>query len=257
MAATSSQAEVKGRFDYDPETGIFTDKTTGKPVGKADENGYLCVWFGGRTVGLHRLAFMWMLGHWPAHMVDHVNGNVADNRWGNLRLATPTQNAQNRKAIKSSHEAKGWHKGIKLTASGRYRVSIMVDGVAYNVPGSFDSASEAEAEYRKVASRMFGQFERTVGRATVDPPARDDKTAKSSQLEILMRRREVVMQQLHDIDKAIGALTRDAGGKTPELVSLKEFSSLRVKEKKERREAKLKQRMAAFAQLNKRHPLQQ
>ena len=53
-----SQAEVKGRFDYDPETGIFTDKTTGLHAGKTDAHGYLRVSIGGKSVPLHRLAFM-------------------------------------------------------------------------------------------------------------------------------------------------------------------------------------------------------
>lgn len=252
-----SQAEAKGRFDYDPETGIFTDKATGKPAGKSDAHGYLRVQLGGRSVPLHRLAFMWMLGHWPRALVDHVNGEVGDNRWGNLRLATPTQNAQNRRAVKSSNPAKGWHKGVKVGKDGRYRVTITVDGVMHNVPGSFDSASQAEKVYRETCNRMFGQFERTVGAATVNPPNRDDPHAKTAQLDVLMRRRDVVLQQLNDIDRAINALCADAKGKTPHLVSPKEFSALRFKEKKEKREAMMKQRAMAFAQLNKLHPLQQ
>lgn len=252
-----SQAEARGRFNYDAETGVFTDKATGKPAGKVDAHGYLCARIGGRTVPLHRLAFLWMLGHWPRALVDHVNGKVDDNRWGNLRLATPTQNAQNRRAVKSSNPAKEWHKGVKVGKDGRYRVTITVDGVMHNVPGSFDSASQAEKVYRETCHRMFGQFERTVGAATVNAPSRDDPHAKAAQLDVLMRRREVVLQQLTDIDRAINALCADAKGKTPQLVSPKEFSALRFKEKKEKREAMMKQRAMAFAQLNKLHPLQQ
>lgn len=251
-----SQAEVKGRFDYDPETGIFTDRATGKPAGKPNAHGYLCVQLGGRRVGIHRVAFMWMLGHWPQHYVDHVNGKVDDNRWFNLRPATGSQNAQNRRAVKSSIEAKGWHKGVEVTSGGRYRVSITADGKCYRIPGSFDSAAQAEKAYRDACHRMFGQFERTVGEATITPPNRDNKTEKEDQLKVLRERRAALVKQLDDVEAAIDALKADANGKTLELVSRKTFEEKRREEKRLEREALMRQRLMAMNQLNKLHPLQ-
>lgn len=248
-----SQAEVKGRFDYDPESGIFIDKSTGKPAGRPDEHGYLRVQLGGKRVGLHRVAFLWMLGHWPQHFVDHVNGKVDDNRWFNLRPATSSQNAKNRRAVKSSIDAKGWHKGVKVTSGGRYRVTLTADGVCYNIPGSFDSAAQAEKAYRDACHRMFGQFERTVGQATVTPPSRDNKTEKAAQLAMLRQRRADMVKQLDDIDAAIDALQ----GKTRDLVSRRSFDEKRREEKQAERDARMRQRLQAMSQLNKRHPVQQ
>jgi len=249
-----SQAEVKGRFDYDPETGVFTDKATGKPAGKPNEHGYLCVQVGGRRVALHRLAFVWMFGHWPAALVDHVNGDVADNRWGNLRPASPTQNAQNRR-VKHSVEGKGGLKGVSVDSNGKYRVSITVDGVRYKVPGAWDSASQAHRAYLDACARMFGAFERTVAAATVDPPDRKDKTAKEAQLAILLRRRAVVSQQLTDLERAIDALKSDGHNKGPR--DQRTADQMRAAEKRAEAEDRMRQRLLAMQQMNKIHPLQQ
>lgn len=249
-----SQAEVKGRFHYYPETGIFTENTTGERAGRPGRGGYLEVRVGGRNVGLHRLAFMWMLGHWPAALVDHVNGDILDNRWGNLRPATATQNAQNRR-VSDAVVKKGGYKGVSVDGNGRYRVWITVDGIRYKIPGSFDSASQAHRAYLDASARMFGQFERTVGAATVAPPDRKDETAKSAQREILMRRRAVVAQQLADIDKAIAALDGNEHRKGHR--DQQTADAMRASERREEVASRLNQRLMAMGQLNKSYPVPQ
>lgn len=201
-----SQAEVRGRFDYNPETGVFTDKATGKAAGTPTPNGYLRVQCGGRSVGLHRLAFMWMCGHWPLEQVDHVNGDPSDNRWSNLRPATARQNAQNRRP----KDANFGYKGVQQTKSGRWVASIVVNGKIQKIPGTFESAYAAHQAYRAAATRMFGQF-------VCFEPRRKGKPERvlpvDVQLDELERRKADLESQLRNVKTQISSLCPD---RTPE-----------------------------------------
>jgi len=64
----------------------------------------------------HRVVFLLKEGEWPRAMVDHINGDRRDNRWINLRHATPQINSKNVK--KYSTNTSGvmgvtWHKSNK------------------------------------------------------------------------------------------------------------------------------------------------
>lgn len=198
---TLLQAEARGRFSYEPETGKFTDLKTGLPAGAKTPDGYLVVSFKGKMVPLHRLAFAWMLGTYPPKQVDHVNGVRSDNRWCNLRPATAAQNGQNRKPT-SAHG----YKGATLGADGRWRAHIVVDGVRKPIPGSFESAHAAHQAYKSYAAKYFGQFAKIVAPITGARPAQDDVYAARAQLDIMKKRRESIAQQLAEIDAAIEAL---------------------------------------------------
>ena len=50
---------------------------------------------------LHRVVWIWNYGKIPPGMqVDHISGNPCDNRIGNLRLTTPSQNQMNRRGAR-------------------------------------------------------------------------------------------------------------------------------------------------------------
>ena len=206
MPLTVLQAEVQAKFDYDPISGVFRDKATGKLVGTLNESGYLVATFKGKLVGLHRLAFAYMVGAYPSKMADHINGIRDDNRWCNLRPANATQNAQNRMPT-----GKCGFKGASLGADGRWRAKITVNGVLKTVPGSFDSAEQAGRAYKAYAGRFFGQYARIVAPITGIAPAQDDKAGAYAQLAAMKRRREDVAQQLADVEAAIAALENKLG----------------------------------------------
>ncbi|MCB1506620.1 MAG: HNH endonuclease [Hyphomicrobiaceae bacterium] len=196
-----SQAEARGRFEYDPETGVFVDVATGKPAGRLNGSGYLMVNFGGRNVGLHRVAFMWMLGYWPASQVDHINGDRSDNRWANLRPATAAQNAQNRKASGANFG----NKGVMRRPDGRWIARAQINGRTQVIPGSFESAYAAHQAYAAVVKRMSGQYARLDG----DVPRNKAKPLAGemrAQLNEMLERKASIERQLRDLNDQIRAL---------------------------------------------------
>lgn len=75
--------------------------SAGRLIGNATSNGYVRVNVGGVSYGVHRLVWELHNGEVPVgYEVDHINGDRADNRIENLRLATRSQNGMNHKVHK-------------------------------------------------------------------------------------------------------------------------------------------------------------
>ncbi|MEW9838670.1 HNH endonuclease signature motif containing protein, partial [Mesorhizobium marinum] len=94
---------------YDPETGALNWRIArpgapkGALVGTRSSHGYTQVEVDYRLYKAHRVIWLMQTGKWPTHQVDHINGMRADNRWKNLREATPLQNARNRRPSKTNN----------------------------------------------------------------------------------------------------------------------------------------------------------
>lgn len=106
--------------------------------------------------------YIWMhraiVGDVPEKMeVDHINGNGLDNRRSNLRIATPSQNCQNRCY---RHNSTGF-KGVTFRRTGRHRnrfhAAIRVDGRSKHL-GSFATGEQASAAYGRASKMFFGEF---------------------------------------------------------------------------------------------------
>ena len=128
---------------YDPETGVFTHRRTGKPAGNALPDGRLRICVDYRSYKAHRLAWLYVHGDWPNGCVDHINRDPSDNRIANLRDTTKAENTQNVTAARKSSRLgllgvrKVWR---------RYAARIKADGQERHL-GYYDTPEEAHAAY--------------------------------------------------------------------------------------------------------------
>jgi HNH endonuclease len=147
---------------YEPGTGSLRWKRhsrnykPGEEVGGSISNGYRQVQILGKSYRFHRVAWVLMTGEWPGQQVDHVNRDRLDNRWCNLRLATPQQNAAN--SLKPSQQ--GMPKGVRPQANGRtFQAKIMRNG-RYMCLGTYPTPEIAHEAYVAAAERLHGEFAR-------------------------------------------------------------------------------------------------
>lgn len=89
-------------LNYDPDTGVFTWRVVKNSAKPGDKTGYVRG-FGYRMMKLdgiaylaHRLAWLHVHGVWP-EIIDHINGDPADNRLCNLRDVSHQVNMQNKR----------------------------------------------------------------------------------------------------------------------------------------------------------------
>ena len=111
----------------------------------------------------HRLIWLMYHGQWPPQEIDHINGDRADNRIVNLRLATASQNRANSKVYKTNRCG---FKGVARTPYGRWVARIHFEKTKYL--GTFDTPEEAHAAYVRAAQAAHGIFARS-GAATSGP----------------------------------------------------------------------------------------
>jgi hypothetical protein len=158
--------EVKENLAYLPIKGEFwwikhrhgriMDRPAGSVSGK-NKTGYLQIYFNGKPYPATHLAWLLKTGSWPPHQIDHKNLVRSDNRWGNLRLATRSQNFGNQRAYKNN---KVGLKGVSLfKPSGRWQAQIQVEGKKISL-GHFGTPEEAHTAYVEASKKYFGEFAR-------------------------------------------------------------------------------------------------
>lgn len=118
-------------FEYNPETGDFVrrfgvgGKAKGSIAGSVNNNGYKVMFIDSVRYSCHRLAWLYFHGEWP-NVIDHINGDRADNRICNLRNVTVVENARNRgmdKRNTSGQVGVSW-----CDRTSQWRADIMFNG---------------------------------------------------------------------------------------------------------------------------------
>jgi hypothetical protein len=154
---------VREALDYDPETGVFRSKSTyrrsqtGKVVGASRTGGWISLNIDKKAHRAHRVAWLYVYGYMPPY-IDHKDGNPANNRLSNLRVATKQENARNRRAT-----SKCGLKGVSLDSrktKAKWRARIKVDDKQIGL-GYFETKEAAAAAYAVAAHQFFGEFART------------------------------------------------------------------------------------------------
>lgn len=148
---------------YEPDTGIFYwlikrnsrggVVAPGVIAGTASGQGYVQIKVLGRLWRAHRLAWLFQTGAPPpkGQEIDHINGERADNRWVNLRLATRSRNslnigvkANNRSGVTGVSWAARWQK---------WDARIRVDGQLHYL-GRYEIKEDAIAARREAEQRL-------------------------------------------------------------------------------------------------------
>lgn len=143
--------ECRAWFDYDGDIGHLVRKPTA-PY----RSGYLHTNVHGKTLYEHRLVLLWHKGYLP-EVVDHRDQNKANNRIGNLREATHTQNKHN--VSKRSHNTTG-AKGVVFhprCPRNPFQAKITKHGRTYSF-GYYPTVELAAAAYAEGAARVAGDF---------------------------------------------------------------------------------------------------
>lgn len=157
-----TQTQLKDVIDYDPGTGRFTWARSrpacrkGDECGRIGKDGYREIGVLGTLYRANRLAVLYMTGEMPADKwVDHKNRNKADNRWCNLRVATPSQNMAN---VERRVNNTSGRSGVTWDAArGKWRAQIRIGGVKKSL-GRFVTKEEAIARVQSVAVAQWGEF---------------------------------------------------------------------------------------------------
>jgi hypothetical protein len=154
---------VRERLDYNPSTGVLTWKAllcnryAGKVAGSLHRRtGYVAVNIHHRTYPAHSLAWLYVHGELPA-LLDHIDGNRANNALANLRVATALQNQLNRPS-----------RGYYRTRCNKFAAAIRVAGERISL-GNFDTPEEAHAAYSSAHAMYHGEYSFTARPATADP----------------------------------------------------------------------------------------
>lgn len=137
-------------FLYDPETGKLWRR-----AGCLESRGYRNVYFQGKLHLEHRVIWFLYYGEWPDNEVDHINRNRSDNRISNLRLATRSENGQNRKMPTNNSSG---YKGVTWVKSRNAWQVVINIGRQPKFLGRFATREEAASVYNKAALKYHGEF---------------------------------------------------------------------------------------------------
>jgi hypothetical protein len=111
----------------------------GKPAATLKADGYCYIRLGDRAYLAHRVAHKIMTGLDPVE-IDHIDGNRSNNKWGNLRNGTRTDNLRNLRLKRNNTSG---HHGVAFNKRQQ-------KWTAYITLGAFDNKEEAIVARKRV-----------------------------------------------------------------------------------------------------------
>jgi hypothetical protein len=123
----------------------------------------------GYNMFLHRE----IMGAVKGQVVDHISGDIDDNRRENLRICTNNQNIKNQK--KQRVKTSSIYKGVSLV-KGRWQAQIGHEKQHYYL-GMFDDEMLAAHAYNKAAVALHGEY------ACINPIGFDKMTHQPNEQE--------------------------------------------------------------------------
>lgn len=134
-------------FDYEDFPTVAAHKWS------VEDSGYVHTTIGGKHIRLHTL----LLKVPDGMVIDHINGNRADNRKANLRAASNAENCRNQKL--NTRNTTGY-KGVFFdNRRNRYSADITFN-YKHIFLGYFNDPYEAALAYDRAASFYFGEYAR-------------------------------------------------------------------------------------------------
>ncbi len=158
---TMDQKILKKYLNYNEETGLFKWITSHAPWVKIGNiagvilHGYVKIRLLNETYSAHRLAWLYVHGHFPLKSIDHINGIKNDNRLINLREVTTSQNIMNSANYKNNTSG---FKGVTWSKSAqKWMAQCGLNGKKCHL-GLFNTPEEASKAYQDFTKKHFGEF---------------------------------------------------------------------------------------------------
>ena len=122
--------------------------------------GYRIACVDGRQIMMHRLVFLYHHGYTP-EIVDHIDGDILNNRIENLRPATRSQNNIN---ARTRNDNKSGQKGVRWREDQqKWQAGITVNKKKHHL-GYFTAFEDAKNAYLIAAQQLHGEFATTRGK---------------------------------------------------------------------------------------------
>ena len=144
---------VRERLSYDRKTGRLRWLVKPRPqtaigaiAGAINRGGYVQIRVYGRMCYAHRLAWLLTHGKWPDGVIDHVNGNKADNRIENLRDIPMELSPHNVKQARKDNVSSGLLGVSVYGKAGKFRAAISVNSKRLHL-GVFNDPRLAHEAY--------------------------------------------------------------------------------------------------------------
>jgi hypothetical protein len=161
-----SPQDLSRLFWYDEKAGGLFSKKTGKRVDWHSHNGYRAFRVDGSKIYLHRAIYALKHKQWPSGIIDHADGNPANNKPENLRHCSKEENMRNRASLPKNN--KSGVVGVSFDRHGKnWRACIVIEGKTKWL-GRFASKAEAIHERLRAEAAEWGEYAPIINKTRRD-----------------------------------------------------------------------------------------